>query len=81
MKIELKDEVIEKTGLSETQLIEILSVSLYQMEKINGVQGGKLIGRSEFEFHEVVGKLGQLFSYDAEDLIDDMETLRKLCQK
>jgi len=78
MKIELADEVMEKLGISETQIKEILSVSLYQMKKINGVQGGKLIGKSEIEFHEVVGKLGQVFSYDAEDLIEDMETLKNL---
>lgn len=78
MKIELSDEVIKKTGLSEMQLKEIVAVSLYQMAKINGVQGGKLIGKSEIEFHDIVGKLGQLFSYDADDLIEDVETLKKL---
>lgn len=78
MKIELSDEVIKKTGLSEVQLKEIIAVSLYQMGKINGVQGGKLIGKSEIEFHDIVGKLGQVFSYDAHDLIEDVETLKKL---
>ena len=78
MNIELSDEVMDKVGLSENQIKEIVAVSWYQMEKINGVQGGKLIGKSEIEFHEVVGKMGQVFSYDAEDLIDDIDTLKKL---
>ena len=78
MKIELSDEVINKTGLSEMQLKEILAVSLYQMAKINGVEGGKLIGKSETEFHDIVGRLGQVFSYSADDLIEDVETLKKL---
>ncbi len=47
------------------------------MRKINGVQGGKITGLSEIEFHEVVGKWGQLFSYDEDDLLDDVETLKK----
>ena len=78
MNIELSDEVMDKVGLSENQIKEIVAVSWYQMEKINGVQGGKLIGKSEIEFHEVVGEMGQVFSYDAEDLIDDIDTLKKL---
>ena len=78
MKTELPDEVIKKTGLSEMQLKEIIAVSLYQMAKINGVQGGKLIGKSEIEFHDIVGNLGQVFSYDADDLIEDAETLKNL---
>lgn len=78
MKIELSDEVMNKVGLSEIQIKEIVAVSLYQMEKINGVQGGKLVGKSEFDFHEIVGKLGQVFSYDAKDMYEDIETLKML---
>lgn len=69
---------MEKVSLSEIQIKEIIAVSLYQMENINGVQGGKLIGKSEIEFHEVLGKLGKVFSYDAEDLVADIEILKKL---
>ena len=78
MKIELEDEVMDRVGLTESDIVEIVAVSLYQMDKINGVQGGKLIGKSELEFHEVVGKLGQVFSYDADDLAEDLETLKNM---
>lgn len=77
MKIELPDEISEKLSFTESEYQEILAVSLYQMRKINGVQGGKITGLSEIEFHEVVGKWGQLFSYDEDDLLDDVETLKK----
>lgn len=78
MNIELLDEVMMKTGLDENRVKEVVAVSLYQMKKINGVQGGKLLGISEIEFHEVVGKWGQTFSYDENDLLDDMDTLDNL---
>ena len=78
MNVELLDEVMEKVGFTESQILEVLSVSLYQMNKINGVQGGKLLGISEIEFHEVVGKWGHTFSYDENDLLDDLDTLKKL---
>ncbi|OZG73094.1 hypothetical protein BTA51_11395 [Hahella sp. CCB-MM4] len=72
MKIDIPDDVMQRAGLSDQEIKEIVAVSLYQLEKINGVQGGKIIGKSEIEFHEVVGKYGQTFSYDAEDLLDDI---------
>ena len=78
MRIELPDEVLDKTGVSERTIKEIIAVSLYKMRKINGVQGGKILGISEFEFHEVLGRYGETFSYDVDDLMEDIETLRKL---
>jgi predicted HTH domain antitoxin len=78
MKLELNEEVMSRVNLPEQKIKEILAVSLYQLGKINGVQGGKLIGTSEIQFHEVLGELGQVFSYDENDLLDDMDTLKKL---
>ena len=78
MKIELSDEVMSRVDLSNQQIKEIIAVSLYQLGKINCVKGGKLIGTSEIEFHDILGKLGQTFSYDENDLLDDIETLKKI---
>jgi predicted HTH domain antitoxin len=78
MRIELPDDVIAKTGVPEQMIKEIIAVSLYKLRKINGVQGGKILGTSEFQFHEVLGKYGETFSYDVEDLMDDLATLEKL---
>lgn len=77
MKIDLNDDVMIKVDLNERQIKELLAVSLYQINKINGVQGGKILGVSEIEFHEIAGKLGQTFSYDENDLLNDIETLKK----
>ena len=76
MKIELPADVMNRVGLAEQEVREIIAVSLYQMDRINGVQGGKIIGKSEIEFHELLGRYGQVFGYDAGDLIDDVDTLR-----
>ena len=78
MNIELPSDIMQKSKISKQQIKEIIAVSLYQLRKINGVQGGKIIGKSEIEFHEVLGKYGQTFSYDVDDLLDDYETLKKL---
>ncbi|GAB2189920.1 hypothetical protein MAH1_15280 [Sessilibacter sp. MAH1] len=76
MNIQIPDEIVEKLLFTEKEYQEILAVSLYQMKKINGVQGGRITGVSEIEFHEIVGKWGQLFSYDENDLLDDIKTIK-----
>ncbi len=78
MKLILPDDVIEKTGLKDTDLCEILAVSLYQMKKINGVKGGKIIGKSEVEFHKILGKYGQYVQYDEADLLKDFDSIKDL---
>lgn len=78
MNIELPDEVMATIDVPEQVAKELIAVSLYQLRKINGVQGGKIIGKSEFEFHEVLGRYGHSIAYDENDLLDDMNTLRKL---
>jgi predicted HTH domain antitoxin len=65
-------------GVSAEGAKELLAISLYQLRKINGVQGGKIIGKSEFEFHELLGRYGQTLAYDENDLLADMNTLRNL---
>ncbi len=78
MIITLPDEVMATTGVSEQVATELLAVALYQLRKINGVQGGKIIGKSEFEFHQVLGSYGQTLAYDENDLLQDMENLKHL---
>ncbi len=78
MKLILPDDVIEKTGLKDTDLCEILAVSLYQMKKINGVKGGKIIGKSDGEFHKILGKYGQYVQYDEADSLKDFDSIKDL---
>ncbi|WP_444930919.1 UPF0175 family protein [Microbulbifer sp. SSSA002] len=76
MKLEVNDEVASVIGLSESELLEVLAVSLYKLEKINGVQGGKLAGTSEIEFHGLLEKYGQFINYNEDDLDIDMDNLK-----
>ncbi len=78
MKIEIVDEVAEKTGLSQQEMQEFLAISLYKAKKINGVQGGKILGTSEIEFHGLLDKYNEYVNYDIEDLLEDIETLNKI---
>lgn len=76
MNIEFPDEIARRKSLSERELLEVLTVALYKMEKINGVEGGIATGTSEMEFHGLVKKYGQNINYDVQDLDQDIDNLR-----
>lgn len=75
MKIEFPHDIAESKSLSEQELLAILAVSLYKMEKINGVEGGIITGKSEMEFHGLLRKYGQYINYDVDDLDKDIDNL------
>lgn len=76
MKIEFPENIAKNKSLSEQGLLEILAVSLYKMEKINGVEGGHILGTSEIDFHGVLKKYGQFINYDVDDLQEDLNNLK-----
>ena len=57
-------------------MLEVLAVALYRLEKINGVQGGKITDTSEIEFHGILGKYGQFLRCDESDLETDLKNLK-----
>lgn len=76
MNIEFPSDIAEKKSMSEQQLLEILAVSLYKMEKINAVEGGIITDLSEIEFHGLLKKYGQYVNYDVADLNQDIDNLK-----
>jgi len=76
MKIDILDEVAESSGLSQSEMLEFLTVSLYKAKRINGVQGGKLLGTSEIEFHGLLEKYGEYVNYGVEDYLEDSDNLK-----
>lgn len=76
MNIQFPDEIADNKSLSQKQLLEILAVSLYKMEKINGVEGGIITGSSEIDFHGLLRKYGQYINYDVDDLNQDIDNLK-----
>lgn len=78
MKIELPDDVVRRSGLNETEIKELISVSLYKIKKISGKDGAKINSVSEIEFHGLLSKYGQCLNYSESDLDKDLENLKDL---
>lgn len=76
MKIEIADEIAESAGLPESEMLEFLAVSLYKTKRINGVQGGKILGTSEIEFHGLLEKYNEHVNYGVEEYLEDSDNLK-----
>ena len=73
MRIELNDEIAAKAGVDERQALELLAVALYKWKGIHGALAGKILGVSEAEFHQLIGRVGTTVNYDVGDLVSDIE--------
>lgn len=73
MKIEIDDEIAKKCGINEREALELLAIALYKEKGIHGSLAGKILGMSEFEFHNLLSAKGKTVNYGVDDLIDDIK--------
>ena len=73
MKIEIDSALMTKIGVNEKEALEFLAIALYKYKGIHGSLAGKLIGKSEFDFHSLLAERGEKVNYSADDLIDDIK--------
>ncbi len=73
MKIEIDDEIARKCKLDEKEALELLAIAIYKRKGIHGSLAGKILGISEFEFHELLSKKGESVNFGIDDLIDDIK--------
>jgi predicted HTH domain antitoxin len=80
MLLELDDQIIQSTGLSQEQLRVELAIQLYEQGKITVGQGGRMTGMGSIKFQHELGKRQVASAYDKDDLDSDLQTLSKLFQ-
>lgn len=80
MLLELDDQIIQSTGLSQEELRVELAVQLYEQGKITVGQGGRMTGMGSIKFQQELGKRQVASAYDRDDLDSDLQTLSKLFQ-
>jgi len=73
MKIEIDDLLVPKIGVDEEEALELLAIAFYKYKGIHGFLAGKLIGKTELEFHSPVAEKGETINYDMDDLIRDLK--------
>ncbi|SKB94380.1 UPF0175 family protein [Dyadobacter psychrophilus] len=80
MLLELDDQIIQSTGLSQEQLRVELAVQLYEQGKITVGQAGRMTSMGSIQFQQELGKRQIPSNYDKDDLDADLKTLSKLFQ-
>lgn len=73
MEIEIDDVLMRKIGVDEKEAKELLAIAIYKYKGIHGSLAGKLIGKSEFDFHTLLTEKGETVNYDLGDLVDDIQ--------
>ena len=73
MDIKLDDLLMKKIGIDAQEALELLAVAIYKYKGVHGSLAGKLIGKSEFDFHTILAQKGENMNYDIGDLVDDIK--------
>lgn len=73
MNLHIEDDIAAKLDLTAEELKTLLAIAVYKYKGIHGSLAGKIINKSEFEFHSLLSQMGETVNYDVDDLIDDIK--------
>ncbi|MCE2994805.1 MAG: UPF0175 family protein [Cyclobacteriaceae bacterium] len=74
----IEDKILELSDLSENQMLEDIAMMLYQKRRLTFGQAAQLAKLSYTEFQFLLGKNQIPLNYDVSDLLEDVETLKKI---
>jgi len=78
LNIEVPEIIFKATGLSESQILHMLSLVLYDKEKLSIGYASKLANLSQAEFIELMADYGVELKYNIADLHNDIDNLKDI---
>ena len=78
MLLEISDTIIEKSGMTNSELLLRLAILLFEEEKLTLVQASQLAGLHQIQFQKELAKRKIPVHYGKEELLADMETISKM---
>jgi predicted HTH domain antitoxin len=78
MALTVPDEVLRRSGLTETELLLEILVLLYQREKLTLAQASRLAGLSRVELQRELARRRVPLHYDVAEFQADVEALREV---
>jgi predicted HTH domain antitoxin len=78
MSLLISDELIQASGLSESELLQELVLMLFQREKISLGKASRVLGITQLEFQGLLAQNNLCIHYDVEDLHEDVKSLQEL---
>lgn len=78
MSIVIPDDIVEATGLSESEFMRELAVFLFEQEKLTLAQAARLADMTRLQFQHLLSSRGVPVHYGVSEFEADLETLREL---
>ena len=75
MIVEIPDTVLEQAGVSKSELLLKLALTLFSEERLTLGQASKLAGIHQIEFQQALYAKGIAVHYDETDFERDLESL------
>jgi predicted HTH domain antitoxin len=78
MSLVISNELVQASGLSESELLQELVLLLFQQEKITLGSASRFLGITQLEFQALLAERNLCIHYDLDELHEDVENLQEL---
>jgi predicted HTH domain antitoxin len=78
MSLEISDDLVRASGLSEDELAQEIAVFLFQKERLTLAQAARLARQNRLQFQHLLASRQIPVHYDSADLEEDLKNLRTL---
>ena len=76
MSLVISGEILESSGLSETDFMLEIAIMLFQQEKISIGKASRIAGMNQIEFQHLLAKRNICIHYDVEEFQEDMKNFQ-----
>jgi predicted HTH domain antitoxin len=78
MSLIISDELVQASGLFESELLQELVLLLFQREKITLGSASRFLGMTQLEFQALLAEKNLYVHYDVDELHEDVKNLQEL---
>jgi predicted HTH domain antitoxin len=76
MSLVISSEILESSGLSETEFMLEIAIMLFQQEKISIGKASRIAGMNQIEFQHLLAKRNICIHYDVDEFQEDLKNLQ-----
>ncbi|NEN97077.1 MAG: UPF0175 family protein [Moorea sp. SIO1F2] len=77
MSLVISDDIVEASGLSESELLLTIVIMFFQQDKISLGKASELLGMHRMQFQTLLAERGICVHYDVAEFLEDLQTLEK----
>lgn len=77
MSLLISDEILEVSGLSETEFLLEIAIMLFQQEKVSIGKASRIAGMNQIQFQELLANRGISIHYDVPEFQEDLKGLQE----